>query len=74
MVLSPEKPPTNILADRLTRLVRSGLVERTAASDGTKHLAYTLTAKGKALKPVLESMRDWGVEWVEGTKARMTAR
>jgi DNA-binding HxlR family transcriptional regulator len=74
MIASPEEPPTNILTDRLNRLVAGEIVERTAASDGTKHLAYALTAKGRALKPVLQSMRDWGLDWIEGTEAKMTAR
>src|SRR5689334_20120386 len=60
---SPEGIPTNILSERLERLLQHGIVEQTAASDGTKRLAYRLTRKGKALGPVLETMRDWGLQW-----------
>jgi DNA-binding HxlR family transcriptional regulator len=74
MVLSPEKPPTNILAERLNRLLANGIVERTASSDGTKHLAYKLTDKGIALKPILETVRDWGLNWIPGTQAKLGAR
>jgi DNA-binding HxlR family transcriptional regulator len=66
---SPEGIPTNILSERLERLLQHGIVEQTAASDGTKRLAYRLTKKGKALGPVLVSMRDWGLEWEKGTRA-----
>lgn len=71
MVSAPEGPPTNILTDRLNRLVANGIVERTASSDGTKHLAYKLTKKGDALRPILESVRDWGLNWIPGTQAKM---
>lgn len=68
---SPEGITTNILTDRLERLVRCGLVERIPAADGTKRSAYRLTAKGRALRPVLTAIRDWGLRWQEGTVAAM---
>ncbi len=27
-----------------------------------------LTAKGEALRPVLEALRDWGLTWEKGTR------
>lgn len=66
---SAEGIPTNILADRLVRLQQSGIIEQTAATDGTRHAAYKLTEKGRALKPVLQAMRDWGLGWEKGTRA-----
>jgi DNA-binding HxlR family transcriptional regulator len=66
---SPEGIPTNILADRLARLVASGILEQEPSEPGSRHLAYRLTQKGRALAPVLRSLRDWGLAWVPGTKA-----
>jgi DNA-binding HxlR family transcriptional regulator len=66
---SPEGIPTNILSDRLERLLEKGLAEKMPAEDGTKRFAYRLTKKGNALRPVLEAIRDWGLEWEPGTKA-----
>jgi DNA-binding HxlR family transcriptional regulator len=66
---APERIPTNILADRLERLVRQGIIESCPARDGTKRTGYRLTAKGHALRPVLEAMRDWGLAWVPGSRA-----
>ena len=66
---SPEGIPTNILADRLNRLKESGVIAQVSAADGTRHPAYQLTTKGLALRPVLEAMRDWGLQWEKGTKA-----
>jgi len=64
---SPEHIPTNLLTERLSRLLRHKVVEQFPASDGTKHPAYRLTEKGRALFPVLAAMRDWGLAWEKGT-------
>lgn len=65
---SPEGIPTNILSDRLERLLQHEIVAQIPAHDGTKRFAYTLTKKGKALGPLLEAMRDWGLAWDKETK------
>jgi DNA-binding HxlR family transcriptional regulator len=65
---SPEGIPTNILAERLERLLAHGVVEQIPAQDGTKRLAYRLTEKGKALGSVLKAMRDWGLAWDKSTR------
>lgn len=65
---SPENIPTNILSERLERLLQQGIIEQIPAADGTKRLAYSLTKKGKALGPILISMRDWGLQWEKGTR------
>jgi DNA-binding HxlR family transcriptional regulator len=70
---SPEGIPTNILSERLERLLQHGIVERIPARDGTKRLAYRLTTKGKALRPVLVAMRDWGLAWDKSTRAMLPA-
>ena len=54
---SPEGIPTNILADRLERLLEEGVIKHIPAADGTKRRAYQLTKKGEALRPVLIAMR-----------------
>ena len=66
---SPEGIPTNILSERLERLLRHGVIEQIPVDDSAKRLAYRLTAKGKALRPVLEAMRDWGLAWEKGTRS-----
>ena len=69
---SPEGIPTNILSDRLNRLLRHGLAEQVPAEDGTMRFGYRLTEKGRALGPVLEAMRDWGLKWEPSTKVMMS--
>ena len=68
---SPEGIPTNILTDRLERLLARGVIEQIPAEDGTKRMAYRLTKKGKALGPVLRSMRDWGLAWDKSTRIQI---
>lgn len=66
---SPEGIPTNILADRLERLLAQRVVEQIPAEDGTKRLAYRLTEKGKGLESVLKAISEWGLEWDKSTRA-----
>lgn len=68
---SPEGIPTNILADRLKTLVASGIARQIPDAAGSRHLAYELTDKGRALAPLLRRMRDWGLKWEEGTVAAL---
>jgi DNA-binding HxlR family transcriptional regulator len=68
---SPEGIPTNILSDRLERLLESGIILQIPVADGGKRLAYQLTPKGQALRPILRSLRDWGLKWEPGTRAAL---
>ncbi|MGV6859596.1 MAG: winged helix-turn-helix transcriptional regulator [bacterium] len=68
---SPEKIPTNILADRLKRLVNQGIVVREAYQERPVRYQYTLTEKGRDLGAVLDSMVKWGEKHVPGSKALM---
>jgi len=68
---SPEGIPTNILTDRLERLLARGIIQQIPAEDGTKRMAYRLTKKGKALSPVLRSMRDWGLASDKSTRVQI---
>jgi DNA-binding HxlR family transcriptional regulator len=73
-VASPEGIPTNILSDRLDRLLRHKIVAHVHAAEGSKHLAYRLTEKGEALGTVLSAMKDWALIWEKGTRVGMAAR
>ena len=56
---SPEKIPTNILANRLKRLVAEGLVEKLPYQDRPVRYEYQLTDKGMRLLPVLQELCRW---------------
>ena len=68
---SPEKIATNILTERLNRLVKHGLAEKYASTQQLGRDAYRLTTKGKTLLPVLGSIADWGLTNIKGTEARI---
>jgi len=68
---SRERIASNILADRLDRLVRSGLAESFSPSPAAGRQGYRLTSKGKSLLPVLAALRGWGLMHIKGTEARM---
>ena len=71
LAAAPERIPTNLLSDRLARLLAHGMVAQVPSPGGSKHLPYRLTDKGQALGPLLAALRDWGLRWVPGTEARL---
>lgn len=67
LLASPERISTNLLADRLVRLERAGLITRSAYQRHPVRSAYTLTDKGKALGEVLRAYVAWGKHHIPGT-------
>lgn len=59
LLASHEGIATNILADRMRKLVRDGIVTAKPDSSDGRRLIYRLTAKGMALAPVLTEMVLW---------------
>ena len=64
---SPERIPTNILADRLKKLEQSGLVHRELYQPRPKRYAYYLTDKGMDLEPVMRSLVIWSNKHIPET-------
>jgi DNA-binding HxlR family transcriptional regulator len=56
----------NVLAKRLDTLVDHGVLERRCYEEARARHDYVLTDKGRALWPVLVTIRQWGDEWVLG--------
>lgn len=56
---SGEKISTNILADRLRHLEKSGIVVAERAAEDARSIHYRLTPKGIALAPVLLELFIW---------------
>lgn len=71
---SPEGIATNILSDRLVRLIENDLVEKYPSPDQPGRDAYRLTRKGKTLGPVIKAIMKWGLDQLDGTEAKMTPR
>jgi len=64
---SPERIPTNILADRLKRLEGAGIIVGTPYQQHPVRYAYTLTPKGRDLGGVLLAFVRWGKQHIPGT-------
>lgn len=56
----------NVLTDRLDKLVDAGVLERQTYDDARNRHDYVLTDKGRALWPVITTLREWGDEWITG--------
>jgi DNA-binding HxlR family transcriptional regulator len=67
---SPERIPTNILAERLKRLERAGLIATTPYSEHPLRVDYRLTERGQALAPVVNAIAVWGLAQFPGTRRR----
>ncbi len=68
---SPENIPTNILAERLKRLVTHGLVEKIPYQEKPVRYQYRLTSAGRSLRFVLKELSIWGLNNINGTEARI---
>jgi DNA-binding HxlR family transcriptional regulator len=65
---SPERIPTNILADRLKKLEESGIIAKSPYQERPVRYAYALTEKGEALRDILRALVQWGKKYIPGTK------
>jgi DNA-binding HxlR family transcriptional regulator len=65
---SPEHIPTNILAERLKRLERAGVIASTPYSEHPPRYDYHLTQRGRALAPVVDAIAVWGLVQFPGTR------
>ncbi len=54
-----------VLSERLKELQQLGIVEREVHSTRPVTTEYSLTEKGKALRPVVEALQDWAERWCE---------
>ena len=64
---SPERIPTNILAERLRRLEEAGVVAREAYQERPPRYAYVLTEKGRDLLEVERALERWGKKYIPGS-------
>jgi DNA-binding HxlR family transcriptional regulator len=69
LAASPERIPTNILADRLKRLEKAGVISRRPYQKRPVRYAYRLTRKGRALGGILAEAMRWARHHVPGTLA-----
>ena len=57
---------SNILANRLGRLVDTGILVREPCPEDRRKIEYRLTDKGVGLLPTMIALRQWGEKWETG--------
>ena len=55
---------TNILSNRLKRLVENNIMEKHKDSNDSRRIKYRLTDKGRDLYPVTLAFMQWGDKWM----------
>jgi DNA-binding HxlR family transcriptional regulator len=68
LLQSDEGISSNILADRLVRLVEHGLLTKADDPTHKQKAIYSLTEKSIALLPVIVQIGAWGSRWVPDAK------
>lgn len=63
---SAEPLPTNLLSNRLSRLVEDGFVVKTLYQDKPKRYEYAITEQGQTLVPVMQTMVGWAEGHLDG--------
>lgn len=67
--LSEEAPASNVLADRLERIERAGLINRRRDPERGNQVLCELTEKGAALVPVFLAIIEWSAKYDADTEA-----
>ncbi|MEU8039428.1 helix-turn-helix domain-containing protein [Streptosporangium sp. NPDC049078] len=57
---------SNILADRLKRLIDAGILTRGAAGRGQR-ARFSLTESGIQTLPIIYALGNWGLDWASGS-------
>ena len=65
---------SNVLSDRLNRLVDEEILERVAYSERPPRCEYRLTAKGKELRVPLLALMQWGDRYISEKPPRVARR
>jgi DNA-binding HxlR family transcriptional regulator len=65
---------SNVLTDRLNRLVAEGVLERIPYSERPERFEYRLTGKGAELGPALLALMQWGDRYLSDKPPRIARR
>jgi DNA-binding HxlR family transcriptional regulator len=68
LLQSDERISSNILAERLARLVEHGVLTKAGDPTHKQKAVYSLTEKGIALLPIVVQIGAWGSRWVPEAK------
>lgn len=63
-IVKSVKGSPKTITDRLTELVKEGIVKREAFAEIPPRVEYSLTEMGEDLKPTMHYLREWAKRWV----------
>lgn len=58
-----------VLSERLKNLEEEGIVKRDVFPETPVRIEYSLTKRGKALKPVIQDIENWADTWIKKTNS-----
>lgn len=61
-----------VLSDRLRELELAGIIERNVYPHIPVRVEYQLTAKGRALEPVINEIHNWAEAWIEAPEQSLS--
>lgn len=56
-----------MLTSSLKSMVEDGIVDRKSYAEIPPKVEYSLTALGKTMKPIIKSLEEWGLMYIEHT-------
>ncbi|MEM1223819.1 MAG: helix-turn-helix domain-containing protein [Verrucomicrobiota bacterium] len=65
---APEGIARNILSHRLRQLTDMGMVKREPDISDKRRFNYRLTERGESLRPILQSIAQWGLQNIDNTE------
>lgn len=68
-LVTNENISTNILTDRLNRLLTNGIIKKEVSANNKSSYLYSLTEKGIELIPIVMEIYKWGANNIKGNNA-----
>lgn len=55
-----------VLTENLRKLEADGIIDRTVYAEVPPKVEYSLSELGDTLRPIIEAMREWGTDYLNG--------
>lgn len=55
-----------VLTENLRKLEADGIIDRTVYAEVPPKVEYSLSELGDTLRPIIEAMREWGADYLNG--------